>query len=104
MPSRAATDLGSAILVKKLCFLAAAPRYGRRISERSFCFVVTRFDPRALDPVSFTGAGHNLGKIRSTTDDHVLLGIGNALGKGRRYSIPTRRELERAVLSILRGC
>jgi hypothetical protein len=69
-----------------------------------FCFVVTSFDPRALDAVSFTGAGHNLGKIRSTADDYVLLGIGDALGKGKRYSIPTRRELERAALSILRGC
>jgi hypothetical protein len=110
MPSRAATDFVPAFLVRKLCFLASPPPNPSTAEESlniRAVFVVASSDPRALALGStgvVTGAGLDLGRIRSAADDYLLLGIDDGPVRSADVFDTTRRELEGAVLSIVRVC
>jgi hypothetical protein len=110
MPSSAASDFVPAFLVRKLCFLASPPPNPSTAEESlniRAVFVVASSDPRALARGStgvVTGAGLDLGRIRSAADDYLLLGIDDGPVRSADVFDTTRRELEGAVLSIVRVC
>src|SRR3982751_3166191 len=109
MPSRAATDFVPAFLVRKLWFLPSPPPNPSTAEESlniRVVFVVASSDPRALAlgrTRVVIGPGLDLGRIRSAADDYVLLGIDDGPVRSADVFDTTRRELEGAVLSIVRG-
>ena len=109
MPSRAASDFVPAFLVRKPCFPSSPPPNPSTAEESlniRVVFVVASSDPRALalgrTRVAI-GPGLDLGRIRSAADDYILLGIDDGPVRNADVFDTTRRELEGAVLSIVRG-